>query len=771
MIEIFSLPALFAPKSTHKDLFLRDDIYGDDSAAIIIGHVFNQIDDCIHLTLFVPSFVHAKRLRSSLVLRQNGKSLEFELIREKDHIVINFQVESRDDITVDVDGATQVISLSKSMPSAFDGKNTGLLLANQNTPRDVADWINYHQKTHNLEAVAIIDRVSNGAESEKLAKALAPLIDPKIHVCITALNIPLGKEAPSEKTIWMAPSAPGKEKMTEPPIDLWHSELSTVAPLAILRHHLLKNARAIIHLHVSDLLPMMSKPIFDLVTQDKFGYFPLLGQRTYPWRVRKDEVARHADHVMINFGDHDRHRAWAIDPNGVRKDLPWSLYRVGPIARKDNKVIPFWRMMGLRHIDQNDNNPTLAPRTALIRDDMLISTLGKYFDHKPVDPPQPVATKTQSATKSGRRLIVTTMKNEGPFIVEWLAYHRAIGFDDFIVFTNDCEDGTDQFFDLLHDKGIVEHRQNPYREVKLKPQHAALFDAQNSELYKNADWKICMDVDEYINIKIGDGRLDDLFEAIGDANMISMTWRLIGNSGVVKFADQPIISQFDEAAHPITRFPHQAWGVKTLYRDLGFFKKMGVHRPKGLLPEKKAGIKWVNGSGKQLPETFYRTAWRTGTATVGYDLVELNHYAVRSMESFLVKRDRGRVNHVERDQGLQYWFRMNHNVVKETSIMRNIPMFEKEREKLMSDPEIAKMHQKCVDAHRAKIDQLLTTEAYQNFFAEINSPRLQALSRYTNRFGMNVFELGPDTVTEEALRDIQSGKIPYYNVNPEGNAF
>ena len=31
--------------------------------------------------------------------------------------------------------------------------------------------------------------------------------------------------------------------------------------------------------------------------------------------------------------------------------------------------------------------------------------------------------------------IVTTMKNEGPFILEWLAYHRAIGVDDFLINT------------------------------------------------------------------------------------------------------------------------------------------------------------------------------------------------------------------------------------------------------------------------------------------------------------------------------------------------
>ena len=41
------------------------------------------------------------------------------------------------------------------------------------------------------------------------------------------------------------------------------------------------------------------------------------------------------------------------------------------------------------------------------------------------------------------RLIVTAMKNEGPFILEWAAYHLSIGFDRFLVYTNDCDDGTD----------------------------------------------------------------------------------------------------------------------------------------------------------------------------------------------------------------------------------------------------------------------------------------------------------------------------------------
>ena len=46
-------------------------------------------------------------------------------------------------------------------------------------------------------------------------------------------------------------------------------------------------------------------------------------------------------------------------------------------------------------------------------------------------------------------LIITSMKNEASFILEWVAYHRVIGFTDFLVYTNNCEDGTVEMLERL----------------------------------------------------------------------------------------------------------------------------------------------------------------------------------------------------------------------------------------------------------------------------------------------------------------------------------
>ena len=42
-----------------------------------------------------------------------------------------------------------------------------------------------------------------------------------------------------------------------------------------------------------------------------------------------------------------------------------------------------------------------------------------------------------------RYLAITTLRNECAFLLEWLAHHRAVGFTDFLVFSNDWQDGTD----------------------------------------------------------------------------------------------------------------------------------------------------------------------------------------------------------------------------------------------------------------------------------------------------------------------------------------
>jgi hypothetical protein len=634
------------------------------------------------------------------------------------------------------------------------GRNVALGLRLAETPAQVAAWIAWHAAAHGMDGALVVNRADPASEGDfaaDLRHALAGT--PGVTVIVLSPGRPLGKPGETAETHpLMAPDAPGKDRMARPPPDPWLAPLGEPLLYEALKWRFLGAARAVLALDPCDVLPPRADgaaSAFDLCATARQGVVLLAGRRVYPWRVRAGAEAAIGDHICRQFDGRRGIARWGVAPAKAGLDKAWRGTRIAGAKPDPGVVIPFWRCMGLRVPGRAASE--LAPKTSLIEDPALLA-LAARLGHRPVR--APVSTRRAVAPDPARTAIVTTMKNEGPFILEWLAFHRAIGVTDFLVYTNDCTDGTDTFLELLQARGLVQHRDNPFRATGLKPQHAALQAAEAEDVIRKAGWTICMDVDEFVNIKLGDGRLPTLYAAMEaaapGANMIALTWRLFGNADVDAFdPDTPVIAQFTRCAPELVRKPHQAWGFKTLFRNIDLYKKLGVHRPKGLRPDLWDQVVWLNGSGRRMPRAMLRNGWRSTTETYGYDWVQLNHYACRSAESFLVKRDRGRVNHVDRDQGLAYWFRMNHNAVEDRSILARLPLMEAERARLLADPDIAAAHAVCVAAHRAKIAELKATPTYAAFHAELTGPRMRMLSRRLHHFGAAVFNAGPGVIPDE----------------------
>ena len=619
----------------------------------------------------------------------------------------------------------------------------------------VRDWLAHHAR-EGFEAALLLDRARPGEPPlVDLLRAAMPVLPPGLRrVVVVVPECPLGGPGASERHALQAPDAPGKDRMEIPADDPWTAPMGQMIVWEALRWRFLARASAVAFLDVSDLLLPMPEGhgALDLLDGASPAIVPLGGRRTYPWRVRAGREPSFGDHVCDQFDQPGGNRRWLCDPRAIPEGEPFRLVRIGGINPDPMRAGYFLRAMALRCTEAG--SLPLAPKSGLVLDDLLLTLARDRFGADPVLPPVSDAGQAPGlpAALPGRTAIVTCMKNEGPFVLEWIAYHRVIGVDDFLVYTNDCTDGTDTLLDLLQDHGIVQHRENPFRQMTdVKPQHAALAAAESEAIMARAGWAICMDVDEFINVHAGAGHLRDLYRAVGDANMISLTWRLFGNSDLDTYEDVPTPARFDRCAPEVIRKPHQAWGFKTLFRNLGIYKKMGVHRPKGLRPDLWEETSWVNGSGMPMPREMLRNGWRSTIETYGYELVTLNHYAVRDAESFLVKRDRGRVNHVERDQGLGYWFRMNNNAEADRSIRRMLPALDAELTRLKALPGVGAQHESCVAAHRARIAELRSSDAFADFYEEITGPRMRRLSRMHRHFGANVFLAGPDCVPDEVI--------------------
>jgi Glycosyl transferase family 2 len=648
------------------------------------------------------------------------------------------------------------ITATPAETALFAGQNTIFAFRWDETADQVAESLAYHALHHGLQAALIVNRAP-AEDTLIFARILeAALQGCAVRVVLLDCPLPLGKpDTAAENTPYLAPDAPGRDRMAVPDPDPWRAPLGEAVIFEVAKWRFLADARAVLTLDVSDILaprPKGAPTAFDQCTTAKSGVVLLAGHRIYPWRVRAGKNASFADHICRAFDARRGVARWGAAPRLAGLENTWRQVRVAFAQPDLNATLPFLRAMAIRVPGRATSE--LVPKTALIEDSALLDLAQDLFGGKPIRAPVSQAKPAQTRPMT-RTAIVTTMKNEGPFILEWLAYHRAIGVDDFLIYTNDCSDGTDAMLDLLQAKGLVQHRDNPYRSSGLKPQHAALQAAEDEPIMQTCAWGICMDVDEFINIKIGDGTLPALYAAMGAANMISLTWRLFGNAEIQTYQDAFLTQQFTRCAPEVIRKPHQAWGFKTLFRNIDIYKKLGVHRPKGLRPDLWDQVHWLNGSGKPMPREMFRNGWRSTLETYGYDWVSLNHYAVRSTESFLVKRDRGRVNHVDRDQGLNYWFRMNHNVQEDTSIMRMLPALQAEYQRLLADPQIAAAHALCVTHHQTRIGDLRANETQAAFYAELTSPRMERLCRLQPHFGSAIFAAGPAVIPDDILnRDL-----------------
>ncbi|WP_322865680.1 glycosyltransferase family 2 protein [Aquicoccus sp. G2-2] len=339
----------------------------------------------------------------------------------------------------------------------------------------------------------------------------------------------------------------------------------------------------------------------------------------------------------------------------------------------------------------------------------------------------PIPPRKLPKGKSGN-VIVGCMKNEAPYIVEWVAYHRAIGVDNFLIYTNDCTDGTSEILDRLQEMGVLQHRNNDKWKGN-SPQQYALNQALKEDVIKNADWIIHIDVDEFINVRTGNGTLDDFLKAVPDATNVAMTWRLFGHNGVTRLSDAFVIDQFETCAPKFCPKPHTVWGFKTMFKNIGAYEKISCHRPNKLGEAFKSKVKWVNGSGIDMTREAAEKGWRSSKKSIGYDLIQLNHYALRSAESFLIKRQRGRALHVDRSIGINYWIRMDWSDFRDITIKRNIPRLHAEYDRLMEDAALRAEHENGLEWHRAKAKELHAIPEFRELYEQALKIKLTETER------------------------------------------
>lgn len=222
----------------------------------------------------------------------------------------------------------------------------------------------------------------------------------------------------------------------------------------------------------------------------------------------------------------------------------------------------------------------------------------------------------------GTHGVVAIVKDERPYLVEWVAWYRLLGFDRLTLYSNDCSDGTDRLLDAMAEKGLVTHRRWPSREG-VSAQASAYADAVAR---CDTEWMLFVDADEFLHLAQDAGIAGFMARFGADVGAVAINWRIFGSSGHLTGGPEPVVARF-------TRAGRRGAGVerhcKTIARA-AMIERPWIHR--AFL---KAG-RYVDTEGRDIEIE------RNGfTPTVEHRLAQLNHYVVKSAAEFQDKRRRG----------------------------------------------------------------------------------------------------------------------------------
>ncbi|MFV2145937.1 glycosyltransferase family 2 protein [Isoptericola sp. G70] len=250
-----------------------------------------------------------------------------------------------------------------------------------------------------------------------------------------------------------------------------------------------------------------------------------------------------------------------------------------------------------------------------------------------------VAFYARGQVRPRRRVcVVATARNEGIYLLEWLAYYRALGVDEFFVYSNNNDDGSDRLLSALAEAGTIrwlDSEIGPGTKAQAKA-YAHAFSVLPDVL--DFEWVMTVDIDEFLVLDpaMFDGLADFLdWHRARQTDVVAVNWVVVGPSELTGWADDLVTRRFPAAVAPVDAH------IKSISRP-GRVLGSQPHFPYTTERERLA---FREATGE--PHTWF-------TSTLSPHLVQaqsdhpssghaaLHHYALKSAEEFLWKFSRNR---------------------------------------------------------------------------------------------------------------------------------
>ena len=223
--------------------------------------------------------------------------------------------------------------------------------------------------------------------------------------------------------------------------------------------------------------------------------------------------------------------------------------------------------------------------------------------------------------------VACIIKNEGPYLKEWIEYHKLIGVEHFYVYDNESSDDTKDILKPYINSGIITYVYYPGRDR----QDAAYLDACR-KYGDETKWMAVIDLDEFIVLHKSKN-LQEFMDEFKNVSQVSLHWVFYGSSGFEKKPDGLVLENFRGHARLADFTPKSIFNPRTV-TDTGAHYMWVCG-------------KWVNEDNKEFGKYSANPICKA----------QVNHYVIKSWEEFYNRKvARGRADYKTFSNDLREYF-------------------------------------------------------------------------------------------------------------------
>jgi hypothetical protein len=256
--------------------------------------------------------------------------------------------------------------------------------------------------------------------------------------------------------------------------------------------------------------------------------------------------------------------------------------------------------------------------------------------------------------------VVAIVKNEAPYIVEWIEYHKIIGVEKFYIYDNDSTDGLPEILRKYIESGeVVYHIWHELQIHQMKVYNTAIKKHRNE-----SRWMAFIDIDEFI-VPVKKETLPDVMINITN-NLrqklpagIAISWLQFGYSGHYSKPSGFVIENYtrrDSEIHVL---------VKSIVNPRTVLLFTNPHVATHLF-----GLWTINEKGIKLKKPIIQEK-----SDRSVNEIRINHYFTKSYEEYLQKCERNRAgfNRAINTYNLPEFDSEFYSIEKDVIISRFIP--------------------------------------------------------------------------------------------------